>query len=251
MYFKKFPKFLYDYDITKTVGSGTQATAVAFMSGGAVTGVSIINPGSGYVNAQITFSAPEEGDVAATAFALIESGSIQDIVVTQAGYGYSSIPTITISSPYTSQQTETKALLLTDITHNIRFRRDILANITVYDYYDIIDGETPEIIAEKIYGSPEYHWVIMLTNERYDYIGDFPLTEPALEQYIVDKWGDSANNIHHYEDGNGNTVPSNWPLAVPITNDVYEREVNESKRRIKVISKELLSRILKDFKEQL
>ena len=53
------------------------------------------------------------------------------------------------------------------------------------------------------------------------------------------------------EDGNGNTVPSNWPLAVPITNDVYEREVNESKRRIKVISKELLSRILKDFKEQL
>jgi hypothetical protein len=54
----------------------------------------------------------------------------------------------------------TKTSVVKDITRNIRFRKEILANITLYDEYDIVDGETPEIIAEKIYGNPEYHWII-------------------------------------------------------------------------------------------
>lgn len=251
MYFEDFPQFLYDFDITKTVGTGTQAKATAHMSGGSVTSVTIDNPGSGYISAQITFSAPEQSDYAATAFAVISNGSIQDIVLTNVGAGYTSIPTITISTPYTTQSTETKALLLTDITRNIRFRRDILANVTVYDYYDIVDGETPEQIAEKIYGNAQYHWIVMLANERYDYLKDFPLTYVALEQYISDKWGDQADSIHHYEDGSGNVVPANYPSAVPITNRVYEENLNESKRRIKIISKDLISTIIQNFKDQL
>ena len=251
MYFKNFPKMLYDFDITKTVGSGTQATATAFMAGGVVTGVQINNPGSGYISAQVTFSAPEESDLAAVAFATITNGVISDIVITEGGTGYLTIPTVTISSPYTSQSTETRATILTDITRNIRFRRDVLGNITVYDYYDIVEGETPEIVAEKIYGNAQYHWIVMLVNERYNYLSDWPLTQLNLEQYIIDKYGDSANNIHHYEDAKKNVVPSNYPLAVPITNSNYESEVNESKRRIKIISRDLLSTILKNFKDEI
>lgn len=251
MYFKNFPKFLYDFDITKTVGSGTQAKASAFVGGGAVTGVAITDPGSGYISAKVTFSAPEEGDLAAVAFATVQNGSITEITITNPGYGYLTTPTVTISSPYTSQTTETKALILSDITRNIRFRRDILANITVYDYYDIVDGETPEIIAEKIYGNAQYHWVIMLVNERYDYLGEWPLTQPVLDQYISDKYGDAATSVHHYENSAGVIVSSDYPSAVPITNADYETEVNESKRRIKIISKDLLSTILKNFKDEI
>ena len=64
----------------------------------------------------------------------------------------------------------TKSSIVKDITRNIRFRRDILANVTLYDRYDIRDGDTPEIIAEKVYGNAQYHWVIMLLNEKFDYI---------------------------------------------------------------------------------
>lgn len=78
----------------------------------------------------------------------------------------------------------TKTSLVRDITRNIRFRRDILANITLFDEYDVIDGETPEIIAEKFYGTPEYHWVVMLANERFDNNSDFPLMEPELQRHI-------------------------------------------------------------------
>ena len=38
--------------------------------------------------------------------------------------------------------------LIKDITQNVRLRKQILANVTLYDEYDIRDGETPEIIAE-------------------------------------------------------------------------------------------------------
>ena len=45
-----------------------------------------------------------------------------------------------------------KDIIVKDITQNVRVRKEILANITLYDEYDIRDGETPEIIAEKVYG---------------------------------------------------------------------------------------------------
>jgi len=71
---------------------------------------------------------------------------------------------------------------ITDIVTNVRFRKEILENITLFDDYDIKDGETPEIIAEKVYGSPFYHWMIMLANERYDYVRDFPLSSNEFEE---------------------------------------------------------------------
>jgi hypothetical protein len=122
---------------------------------------------------------------------------------------------------------------VTDITANVRFRRDVLSNISIYDEYDIKEGETPEIIAEKFYGSSQYHWVIMLANDRFDYRSDFPLTYIALE------------------DANGVRVDSNYPGAASVSNRQYEDKVNESKRRIKIPSPELIAKILKDFKNEM
>ena len=79
-----------------------------------------------------------------------------------------------------------KTSVVQDITRNIRFRKEVLQNVTLYDEYDIVDGETPEIISEKFYGTPEYHWVVMLTNDLYDYRADFPLPETVLIKHIAD-----------------------------------------------------------------
>ena len=99
--------------------------------------------------------------------------------------------------------------IVKDITHNVRFRKEILSNITLYDEYDIRDGETPEIIAERIYGNPNYHWIIMLLNERYDYVTDFPLSYPELVSHTEQKYGaGNLNGIHHYLDYQGNLVDS-------------------------------------------
>ena len=138
--------------------------------------------------------------------------------------------------------------IVTDITKNLRFKKEILSNITVYDEYDIRDGETPEIIAEKIYGNPNYHWIIMLVNERYDYLNDFPLSTYNLEQHITQKYGvGNEYDTHHYVDLKGFTVDSTNPQATSVSNYQYEDDLNESKRRIKIVSASLINTILRNF----
>lgn len=250
MYFKDFPTTLYDFDIVTKDGSGTQAVLQAVISGGGVTAVNILDGGSGYQHANIGFSEPQESGVTATASAIISGGKIVGITVINTGTGYTLPPEVSVSTPYKLIK-KTKAYLMKDITRNIRFRRDILSNITVYDEYDIVDGETPEIIAEKVYGNPEYHWIIMLANDSYDYLADFPMQYVDLEKYIDTKYGAEADNIHHYENAKGHVVDSDYPGAVSISNRGYEEAKNESKRRIKIISPSVVTTILKNFKELL
>lgn len=143
---------------------------------------------------------------------------------------------------------ETK--IVKDITQNVRVINEILSNVTLYDEYDIRDGETPEIIAEKIYGSPLYHWVIMICNHKFDYINDFPLPSYELEQHITEKYGaGNEYNTHHYVDSDGNIVDSTQGTSV--SNYQFEDDENEKKRRIKLISPELLQTIIKNFKDSI
>jgi hypothetical protein len=143
----------------------------------------------------------------------------------------------------------TKTSIVKDITRNVRFRKEVLSNITLYDEYDIIDGETPEIIAEKIYGNPEYHWIIMLCNERFDYLSDFPLEEYSLVKHIESTYGENANDVRYYEDARGFVVNSDVPGAIAITNAEYERILNEKKRRINIVSPQIINAVIKNFED--
>lgn len=135
-----------------------------------------------------------------------------------------------------------------DITTNVRVRKEILANITLYDEYDIKEGETPEIIADKVYGSSVYHWVIMLCNQRYDYDTDFPLTSSQFDEFVSDKYGSNLYATHHYVNSDGYIVSSDAAGAIAVTNYQYEQDINESKRRIKLINPTLLASIIAQFK---
>lgn len=144
-------------------------------------------------------------------------------------------------------------VLLKDITQNARFKRDVLQNIILFESYDMRETDTPEIVSERFYGSPFYHWVIMLANDRYDYINDFPLPSLQLDTYIKEKYGISnIYNVHHYE-YNGFIVDEDYDSDFGVTIDSvsnydYEISVNESKRRIKIISPQLLETVLADFR---
>ena len=145
---------------------------------------------------------------------------------------------------------KTEYKLVKDITQNVRLRKELLSNVTLYDEYDFRDGDTPEIIAEKVYGSPLYHWVIMLVNEKYDYVNDFPLPIYELEKHVTDKYGvGNEYDTHHYINLAGYIVDSTHAEATSVSNYEYEMSFNETKRRIKLISPTLLNTILKNFKD--
>lgn len=76
---------------------GVQAVATATVAGGAVTGVTITNPGAGYTTPPpVAF----EGGGGAGAEAMAHlSGHVTGIVITNHGFGYDAPPTVTIAQP--------------------------------------------------------------------------------------------------------------------------------------------------------
>jgi hypothetical protein len=90
----------------------------------------------------------------------------------------------------------------------------------------------------------------MICNHKFDYIDNFPLSTTALEAHITEKYGaGNEYNTHHYVDSNGNIVDSTQGTAV--SNYQFEDDENEKKRRIKLISPELLQTIIKNFKDSI
>lgn len=91
---------------------------------------------------------------------------------------------------------------VTDIFFRVSILKSVLNNISTYYDYEIKDGDTPEILADKIYSNPEAYWIITYANNIYDRNYDWPLDYRSFEKYIINKYGSVANaqaTIHHYE----------------------------------------------------
>jgi hypothetical protein len=151
---------------------------------------------------------------------------------------------------------EKRLIATKDITLNVRAIKSVQENVLVYDEYLMKTGDTPEIVAELLYGDPYLHWTIMLVNQKYDYINDFPIDEVMLEQVVEEKYGVGQRDAQHvifgrphWEDPNGNIVDADSPGATIVTNFDYEVKVNESKRSIKVVSPNLINVFIKDVRE--
>jgi hypothetical protein len=54
--------------------------------------------------------------------------------------------------------------VVTNLLARVKVRSKIIDESSLYDLYDIPEGETPEITALKHFGNSMYHWVILITN---------------------------------------------------------------------------------------
>ena len=108
------------------------------------------------------------------------------------------------SFPYTlySLDNTTTVQVVTNITNRVTLSEEVKTNLSLYDEYDIRDGETPELVADKFYGNPELHWLVLHYNDILDPRFDWPLDTNNLNRYIAGKYND-VNAVHHYEDANG------------------------------------------------
>jgi len=151
--------------------------------------------------------------------------------------------------------------LVTNLMKRVKVRSKVLDQASLYDLYDIPEGETPEITSLKHFGSTYYHWVILLTNNITDRYYGWPLTNYEFEQYINDKY-DNPDSIHHYEidQSSGSTsnqspsdysykieVNSDTPNAVSVSNREYEQRIQDQKRQIKLLNPAYLTILLQEF----
>ena len=88
--------------------------------------------------------------------------------------------------------------LVTNLLKRVAVRAKTLASGALYDTYDVRNGETPEMIAHKMYGSTEYHWVVLLLNNITDRYHQWPMDTRQFLAHINDKYT-NVDATHHYE----------------------------------------------------
>jgi len=133
--------------------------------------------------------------------------------------------------------------------------------VSLFDTYDVRNGETPEMIAHKYYDDAEYHWVILLVNNITDRYHQWPMNTRQFLAHLAERY-DNVNATHHYEinqvsgditkkidigltniDTDGNTIAD----ATLVTNREYEEEKQDEIRKIRLLDPTYLEQFVKDF----
>src|SRR5579872_5451410 len=83
--------------------------------------------------------------------------------------------------------------IVTNIFAKVKFLDSVLANTLIYYPYNVQESDTPWSIADKYYGDPQRHWIVMFANKVVDPYFDWPLTTDDLNANINLKFGSIAN----------------------------------------------------------
>ena len=83
--------------------------------------------------------------------------------------------------------------IVTNIISRFSLEQSFKENTSIYEKYNVQDSDTPEIIAAKIYDSPERHWIVLAMNDVVDAQWDWPLDYRTLISFIDDKYTANAN----------------------------------------------------------
>ena len=92
------------------------------------------------------------------------------------------------------QLTDNNADVVSKITSRFSFEQSFKENTAVSYEYDVKDGDTPEIIASKLYDSPERHWIILMFNDIVNVETDWPLDQMSLMEFIEKKYKPNAGS---------------------------------------------------------
>jgi hypothetical protein len=154
-----------------------------------------------------------------------------------------------------------------------KIRDDFFKNAVTFTKYKIIGEERPEQIAENLYGSSTYDWVVLISNNIINLRTEWPLSDGEFSDYLERKYTQAELDApHHYETTTvidsrgklivpaGKIVDSNFSITyydqVSVTKNpvkmvsVYEYEIqqNDKKRNIYVLRNRYLQTAIDDMK---
>ena len=148
--------------------------------------------------------------------------------------------------------------LVTNLLKRVALRTKVRTNTLLYDTYDVKDGETPEMIADKLYDDPQLHWVVLFVNNITDRYHQWPMASIQFNQFVNDKYT-NIDAVHHYEIaqtsgdtsikiniGTDTTGYSEADLTT-ITNYEYEVERQDTLRKIRLLDGAYIEQFQEEF----
>ena len=148
----------------------------------------------------------------------------------------------------------------TNILRRVVARARTKSDRGLFDTYDVKEGETPEMIAHKLYGDSELHWVVLMMNDVVDRYHQWPMSRRQFLAHLNDKYT-NVDGVHHYEisQSSGDTTikinigtdNTDYPSATLITNREYEQERQDSLRKIRLLDPSFVDQFVDQFEEQM
>ena len=146
--------------------------------------------------------------------------------------------------------------LVTNLLKRVGLRAKVKTNALLFDTYNVKEGQTPEMIADKLYGDSNLHWIVMYVNNITDRYHQWPLTTPQFLSFINDKYS-NPDGLHHYEItqtsgdttitidiGTDNTEHSGATL---ITNREFEEKRQDTLRAIRLLDPAYVDQFVEEF----
>jgi hypothetical protein len=85
-------------------------------------------------------------------------------------------------------------IVLTNLMARSELIPSLLNNPMMFYKYDIQDGDTPEIVANKYYGDSYRYWVVLYANQILDPQWNWPLNNQQFDNYLIKKYSSVSNN---------------------------------------------------------
>ena len=182
------------------------------------------------------------------------------------------LPDLYYQSPLVSRVSSREYVRVKNLFRRVKLRDDLQNVLTLFNKYEINQGERPDTIAEDLYGSADLDWVVMLTAGIINLRDQWPLSDAELYKYAENKYGDELNSTRFYETTEvkdssgrlilpkGKVVDSGFTIPNPanksttlnpvtgISNYEYEVRENNNKRLIYILKPEYLQLYLNDMR---
>jgi len=189
---------------------------------------------------------------------------------------FSIIPNISYDEkPISYPFSESDFITAKNFFRRYKINDDVFSYVVYFRKYTIVDGDRPDIIADRLYGSPFYDWVILLTNNLVNAQYDWPMSNYTLQKVVEKEFSEPYGTIHHYEtyeygpypgglhvdqtfynknhklNIEGQIVVKNGnELCRPVTIMEHYTAENEKKRQIYLLKPRYLTGFVDDFRKQ-
>jgi hypothetical protein len=182
---------------------------------------------------------------------------------------------------YQSQSTDVKGsadfVRAKNLFKRAKIRDDLFQSAVAFEKYKIIGEERPDQVAERIYGTSQYDWVVLLANNIINIRTEWPLSDFEIDDYISRKYTqEERTQPHHFETvskfdsrgklivPSGKIVDSNFSVSYydeqlsqsvtvfpvkSVSNFEYEIKINDDKRNIFILRSRFLQTVISDMEE--
>lgn len=188
---------------------------------------------------------------------------------------FRNVPDFNYVSRLEGQKNISDYIRVKNLFKRVKISEDLFNELSYFTKYKIIGDERPDQVAYKIYGTQEYDWIVLLSNNILNVQSEWPLSNEAFDKYMLEKYGseDKFYTVHHYETKEitdsigriivraGLEVPSDYSISyydsgeqitatnttVAVTNYEYETIIQDEIRNIYLIKPEYLNLVIQDI----